>query len=102
MKRQLLSVLLLMATVIALPSIAKAASFNPDKDIQQTRLQTLDSRSKTIESIQKARLEQLNRLSKNATDPKGERLEQTGNRTADDIQQVRLEHLNTRSKYVAR
>lgn len=89
MKRQLLSALLLTVTMTALPSIAKASNLNPGEDIQQTRLQNLDSRSKAIENIQKTRLEQLNRLNKNVADSKGDQLEQLSNRTADDIQQVR-------------
>lgn len=119
MKRQLLSVLLLTATMTALPLTARAASLSPGEDIHKTRLQNMDSRDKSIENIhktrlqnmnsrdksieniQKTRLAQLNEQSKNSADSKGERLEQISNRTIADTQQVRLEHLDTRSKSVS-
>ncbi|WP_141242264.1 hypothetical protein [Leptolyngbya sp. BC1307] len=48
MKRQLLSVLLLTVTMTAIPSIAKASSLNLGGNIQQTRLQNLDTHGSLI------------------------------------------------------
>ena len=101
MKRTLLSALTVLVASAAIAPVASAvepANFN----IQETRLEELDSRTKN--SVHKLRLEHLNNQTKAIEDIQAARLDALDARTKaiDNIQEAVLEGRDVRTKSVVR
>ena len=96
MKRTLLSALTVLAAATAISPIAaaEAASF----DIQSTRLEVLDTRTKN--GVHKLRLEHLNNQTKAVDNIQQTRLDVLDTRTKNGVHKLRLEHLNNQTKAV--
>ena len=99
MKRTLLSALTVLVASAAIAPVAAAVeltSFN----IQETRLEALDARTKN--TVHKLRLEHLNNQSKAVENIQAARLEALDARTKaiDNIQETRLDALDARTKTV--
>ena len=97
MKRTILSTLTILVASAAITPVASAvepASFN----IQETRLEALDARTKN--SVHKLRLEHLNNQTKAIEDIQAARLDALDARTKaiDNIQEARLDALDARTK----
>ncbi len=97
MKRTILSALTVLVASAAIAPVASAvepASFN----IQETRLEALDRRTKN--SVHKLRLEHLNNQSKAIEDIQAARLDALDARTKNTVHKLRLEHLNNQTKAI--
>ena len=99
MKRTLLSALTVLVASAAIAPTAAAVEFT-SLNLQETRLEALDARTK--DTVHKLRLEHLNNQSKAIEDIQAARLDALDARTkaVDNIQEARLDALDARTKSV--
>ncbi|MBX2863727.1 MAG: hypothetical protein KTR27_09230 [Leptolyngbyaceae cyanobacterium MAG.088] len=98
MKRTLLSALTLLVASTAIAPVASAVE-STNFNIQATRLEALDARTKTTVE-HKIQVEYLNNQTKAIEDIQGARLEALDARTKNSVHKLRLEHLNNQTKAV--